>query len=307
MKRNASFLAIGCRHFMAVAETGSVRAAARRLNLAPSAISRQLNLLESDLGSVLFDRDGRRLVLAPAGETLLLGLRRAQLAQEEVTEQLGALTGLRRGLIRIASVESLSVALLPELLQAFSRKYPGITFKVDVDASETVNDKVREQLVDIGFTFNPSNLDGLETALRHDLPLAAIMAPRHPLAKSKSLTLAQCLAHPVAWPSERLSMRAILDKALGTKRVSPAYECNSLRLMSSLARRGQCIAFQTAFGIERELKEKTLVMVPLTDRALVLDRMMVITRHGTKARPALEALLALVSEEFSNLVSVRKS
>jgi DNA-binding transcriptional LysR family regulator len=306
MKPNTSFLAIGCRHFLALAEAGSVRGAARRLNVAPSAVSRQLALLEAETGHALFDRARRQLALTPAGETLLAGLRRAKLAQEEVIEQLDALSGLRRGLLRIASVESLSVAFLPELLQAFARRYPGITFRIDVDSSEAVNSLVREQVADIGFTFNPKSLEGLETVMRRDLPLAAVMSPRHPLAKAKSLTLAQCLAHPVAWPSERLSMRAILDRAPAAKEARPAYECNSLRLMSSLARRGQCIAFQTAFGIERELKEKTLVMVPLSDRALPADRMMIVTRRGIEARPALQALLGLLQDGQSRFSTVLK-
>jgi len=50
--------------------------------------------------------------------------------------------------------------------------------------------------------------------------------------------------------------------------------------MASLARRGSCIAFQTPIGIERELAEKTLVYVPLTDKRLPADRLMVVRRQG---------------------------
>ena len=81
------------------------------------------------------------------------------------------------------------------------------------------------------------------------------MAPGHPLAKAQKLSLAECLAYPVAWPSRGLSLRAILDRALGSHRAVPQvrFECNSLRLMAALARNSNCIAFQTEIGIEDEL------------------------------------------------------
>ena len=84
----SSFIATGYRYFMAVAEQGSVRAAARTLNVAASAVSRQLLLLEQQLGIALFDRGARTLKMSPAGDVLLRGLRAVADHNDETLDQL---------------------------------------------------------------------------------------------------------------------------------------------------------------------------------------------------------------------------
>lgn len=300
MKASESFIAIGHRYFMAVAETGSVRAAARQLNVAASAISRQLIMLEAQLGIALFDRGGRNLELSPAGDVLLRGLRAAAQGHEETLDHLSALRGLKRGRVRVATVESISVSVLPDVLLEFAKRYPGLQVTVTVAGSDAVTELVRDHHADVGFTFNPTTLEGIEVEMTRDLQLGATMAPSHPLAKAKKLTLTECLAYPVAWPSRGLSLRAILDRAttVMARQPQPVFECNSLRLMASLARRGSCIAFQTPIGIEQELKAETLVFVPLTDRRLPADRLMIVRRPGRTGRLAADAFLALAKERL---------
>ena len=77
-----SHLATGYRHFVAVATLGSVRAASRQLNVAASAISRQVGLLEAQLGIALFERHTRSLALTEAGVELLRGLQAANQTHE---------------------------------------------------------------------------------------------------------------------------------------------------------------------------------------------------------------------------------
>lgn len=297
--RTDSFLTQECRYFLAVAETGTVRQAAARLNVAASAISRKLAKLEAGIGAVLFERKGRSLSLSPAGQLLAQGLRRASLSHDEILEQLDSLAGLRRGTIRLATVESISVDVLPRLLQNFAKAHPGITFRVEVAGSDAVTERVREQSADLGLTFNPKNVSGLDVVLERKFQLCAVMARRHPLAKAKSVTLAQCFAHPVAWPAEGLSLRSLLDAAARGQHHSPAYECNSLRLMASLAAQGHCIAFQTEIGIERELKDRVLAAIPLADKALGKDALMIVARAGQAKRPAIEAFLKFCREALA--------
>lgn len=297
-KAETALIAIAYRYFMAVAETGSVRAASRSLNVAASAISRQLIQLEEALGVALFDRSGRGLTLAPAGVILLRGLRSAAHGHENTLDELSAMKGLKRGLLRVATVESISVSILPDMLLEFARAYPGIEVAVTVTGSDAVTAIVRDHQADIGFTFNPTSLESLEAVAARDLRLGAIMAPDHPLGRHEKLTLSECLSHPVAWPSRGLSLRAILDSVAAARNVRPAFECNSLRLMASLARRGSCIAFQTPIGIEQELSAGTLVWIPLAEKRLPLDRLNVVCRAGAGARPALDAFLAVAKNHL---------
>lgn len=291
MKPPASFIATGYRYFMAVAEAGSVRAAARILNVAASAISRQLILLESQLGIALFDRSGRSLVLSPAGEILLRGLRASARGNEEVLDELAALKGLTRGFLRVATVESISVSVLPDILLDFAMRHPGIEVSVTVAGSDAVTELVRDQQADVGFTFNPASLDGLDVAASREMRLGAVMAPDHALATLRRVSLVECLRYPVAWPARGLSLRAVLDRAPIARKLHPVLECNSLRLMASLARRGSCISFQTPIGIEQEIAAGSLVWIALSDKRLPADRLMVVRRRGQKGRIAADAFL----------------
>jgi DNA-binding transcriptional LysR family regulator len=119
----------------------------------------------------------------------------------------------------------------------------------------------------------------------------------------KTLTVGECLAHPVAWPARGLSLRAIVDRALGRRAIAPKYlvECNSLRMMASLARQGRCIAFQTRIGIEDDLKTRKLVFIPLTDRALPADRLMIVRRPALAKQSAATVFLDQARRYISGL------
>jgi DNA-binding transcriptional LysR family regulator len=306
VKPQPSFIATGYRYFLVVAETGSVRAAARSLNVAASAISRQLGLLEGQLGIALFDRSGRSLALSPAGNVLLRGLRGLAQATEETLDHLGALRGLTRGIVQIATVESISVSVLPDILLDFARSYPGIQVSVTVAGSDAVTELVREHQADLGFTFNPTSLEGLSAAVTRDMSLGAIMSPGHPLARSKRLTFADCLAYPIAWPSLGLSLRAALNRLPAARDLRPAFECNSLRLMATLAREGNCIAFQTLIGIEQDLAAGSLVWIPLADKRLPVDRLMLVRRKGQQGRIAADAFADAAEKHLAVNRAVRK-
>jgi DNA-binding transcriptional LysR family regulator len=308
MLRPDSLLTTSYRYFAAVAEAGSVRGASQMLNVAASAVSRQIILLEQQFNLPLFERRGRRLKLSAAGEILLNGLKSARQGHEATLDHLNALRGLKRGRIRIATVESISVSLLPDLLAQFGTDYSGIEVAVTVAGSDAVTDLVRNHDADIGFTFNPATVEGLDVKLVKEMEIGAVMRRDHPLAREKKLMFADCLHYPVAWPARGLSIRAILDKLQASTKVSPprAFECNSLRLMAALARRGRCIAFQARIGIEQEIADGTLVFVPLANRRIPADRLTVVHRRGSGSGPAAAAFLALAVKHFSGKVAVRK-
>jgi DNA-binding transcriptional LysR family regulator len=158
---------------------------------------------------------------------------------------------------------------------------------------------VRDHQADVGLTFNPLSLDGLETVFTRDYHVGAVMAPQHPLARRKVVTLQDCGVYPLAWPSRGLSLRALLEQALhGAALPAPAaFECNSLRLMATLARLGNCIAFQPKAGIEKELEEGSLIWRPLGG-SVPPDRLMIVCRSGHGNRAAAEAFLALLKENL---------
>ena len=88
--------------------------------------------------------------------------------------------------------------------------------------------------------------------------------------------------------------------------LQPAFECNSLRLMASLAARGSCIAFQPPIGVEHDIADGRLVWIPLTDKRLAVDRLVVVRRQGQQGRIATDAFLEIAGGHLPAARIVRK-
>jgi LysR family transcriptional regulator of abg operon len=118
------------RQFIAVAQRGSIRSAARFLACAQPAITRSIHEIERDLGAALFERTAKGMVLTPAGE-LFLG--RAVRVHEELRraqEEVAQLNGSTAGTISIGLSTASHIALLPFALQQFKARYPGMLLDI---------------------------------------------------------------------------------------------------------------------------------------------------------------------------------
>lgn len=301
MLRETAILSNGFRHFLAVAEAGSIRAAAKDLNIVASAVNRQILMLETQLGIDLFERVGRGLRLSEAGHMLLKQIREILDAYDVTAAELDSFRGLKRGRVRVATVESVSVHVLPDMVARFWAEFPGVEVGVTVTGSESATRLVEDWEADIAFSFNPETGGG--TRVLHEEPyrIGALLRPGHRLAGRASLSLAELAAEPLALPSRGLSLRAALDPALMRlgRALRPRLESNSLRHMAGLAMRGQVVAFQTEVGIEAELAEGRLVLVPLDDPDVAVDRMVVLTGAGRTPSLALSAFSDFARTELA--------
>lgn len=300
LRNDTAILSTAFRYFMAVADAGSIRAAARELNIVSSAVNRQILLLEESMGIRLFDRIGRGLRLSEAGQILVRQVRETLDRYDDVVTELDTLRGLRRGRIRIVTVESISIERLPDLLAAFWRRHPGIEVVLTVAGAHTVTRLVDEGQADVGFAFSTHDLDGFR--LLHEEPhqIGALMAADHRLADRKTLRFDDLLDENLVLPARGLSLRAALEPLIAPRRrmLKVRTELNSLRLMSALVRRSDSVAFLTRVGIEGELRSGELVWIPLADDDLALDRLMVVARNGAIPSLALAAFVELVEETW---------
>jgi DNA-binding transcriptional LysR family regulator len=279
MDRSRHLYGPALRYFAAVAQAGSIRAAARELNVASSAVNRQVLWLEKTLGHALFDRLARGVRLTPAGEILRAHVLRTLSDFSATAGELDALTGMRSGAVSIASVESVSETLLPAVVTEFRKRYPGIHVSVRIAGSDEVAEAVIAGQTEVGFSFEPPEDPRLSAAFRRDLAIGAVMAPGHPLVRRQPLYLADCLAHPFCLPTRDLSLRKLIDAALPADGLAGRafVEANSLRMMKRLAAAGETVSFQTIIGLEREVGDGELVFVPLADPALSRDRFTMLT------------------------------
>ena len=261
---------VALQHFMEVVHAGSVTEAAARLDVAPSAVSRQIARLERELDTLLFDRRARGMVLNSAGELLAAHARRAWLDIERVTEDILALRGLRVGQVRVAATEGFAYEFLPALIAQFQAQRPGIVFLLDMCVQAEVVRRVREGEVDIGVTVSLSSERGLEVELRHPAPVLAVMAAGHPLAQKRQLSLAQVLAYPLALPAPASTLRQLLDISCSRQGLhpEPVFTATHLYPLVNYVASTQAVTFCGETALRQHLAAGALRAVPLRDREM---------------------------------------
>src|ERR1700730_3923894 len=182
-----------------IAARGSFSAAARRLNYSQSAISQQLAQLEREVGTLLIERRGRRIRLTPAGQALADRAGPILRDLREAEAELEAITGLRRGTLRLAVVASAAATVVPPAMGRFRADHPGIAFTMTIADSRAALAQVADREADIAIVNKPATFvpDGavmvcglLEAPMRVALPLG------HRLAERQRLRLADLCAEP---------------------------------------------------------------------------------------------------------------
>ncbi len=141
------------KYFVEVARCGSVRKASETLHVAASAVNRQILNLEEEMGVELFDRLPNGMRLNPAGERLLRHIQSTLHDFQVVRTEIDALKGDRSGHIKVVSMDSLFLDLLPAVVEEFSQVYPAATYTMTSAQPMDVAAAVLSGQADIGCAF----------------------------------------------------------------------------------------------------------------------------------------------------------
>jgi DNA-binding transcriptional LysR family regulator len=177
------------RYFEAVARHGHVTRAARELSIAQPSLSKQIQVLESELDVKLFNRVGRRIELSEAGHVLLPYARRILHDVEHARTALQQIGDLTRGHVSLGASPTVGTQLLPRALAEFTRQYPGIELELrEAGAARLValleEGSVQLVVVSLALLGQHSRLARAEL-FTEDLVLA--VAPHHSLAERSSV------------------------------------------------------------------------------------------------------------------------
>ncbi len=140
---------------IAIADLGTLAAAAQALHLAPPTVSLHISELESRLGATLVVRGRRHASLTAAGEFFVSGGRRLLTGTDELLEQVKRRAEGRGGLVRLGSTAGVSTQLLPRALDALARDSPGVEVKLDVLGSAPAMARLQSGTLDIAIVALP--------------------------------------------------------------------------------------------------------------------------------------------------------
>lgn len=179
-------------YLVAVAETGSVTAAAVAVHVSQPALSQALAGLEREYGGRLIERTGRSARLTAAGRAVLPQARAALAAAESARRAARAVVDVDGGEVHLACAQSVTIGVLPPLLARWRRDHPLVAVRLEEHGhSDAVAAAVEDGRADIGVSPAPSRTDGLELRTIGSEELVVVVAPDDPLAGRGAIDLAE--------------------------------------------------------------------------------------------------------------------
>jgi len=194
--------------FLAVVETGSFQQAAQRCGVTQSAVSRQIQALEAELGVTLFHRS-TQAKLTVGGDRLLPRARKIWQEWQQAVQELSDLMAGKQPELCVAAIHSICAHYLPPVLQQFCHDYPDVQLRVTALGSDRALKVLKDGLVDVAIVmhnrFLTTSPDWVVQVL-YDEPIKLLMAANHPLSRyDESYAQIWCM-------DKKKKRRILLDK-----------------------------------------------------------------------------------------------
>lgn len=259
----------GLLYFKQAVRDGSIRKAADRLQVASSAVNRQLLQLESELGVELFERLPRGIRPTAAGELLLSRVQEWSQDAEKLRQDIGRLKGGARGTIHIAAAESITTEILPQAMAKLQVTYPGIDFHLISGDNYFVKSALLAKDADLVCAFDITGTTRTETVTSIKAPIGIITHPDHTLATRASVSLSDCLDYPIIAPNQNWLNHSILKELIDDPNLpfQIAARVERVGMLRNLVLSNLGIAFLSPIGLRQDIHDRKLAWVPLSKGA----------------------------------------
>lgn len=281
--------------FHAVAQCGSISAAASKLFVSQPAVSRELAELERRLGLTLFDRLPRGVRLTEAGVLLFDYARRIFALEQAAQSALEELADLRGGRLAIGASSTLGMYVLPSRVAEFHREHPGLKLSLEVGNTSSIEQHLLEHRIALGFVEGPVKAGGFETHLFMQDEIVAVVAAGHPLASRSDIRPEELAGVQMVLREPGSGTRAIVEQVLQSHGITPAetLEMGSTEAIKRAVIAGSAMTWLSQLCVGDELALGTLAT--LNVRGLRIKRpMFALWLKDTHLPPAASAFLDML-------------
>ena len=287
----------GLRAFTTVLRYGSFTRAASLLNITQPALTVQIRQLEDAVGLKLLDRMPHGAEPTAAGREFARSLEPLLQELEHSVTNLQDLAARRRGVVRVAALPSVAAGQLPAAMARLHATHPQLKIRLREAVTRQVYERVRSDQVDIGIASDLAPGEAFSTEPLFRDQIIALLPPRHPLMRRRSITLAHLAEEPLLLLETDSSIRQLVDDAFARigKLVSPAQEATYSSTLVGMARAGLGIALLPSTAAELRMAPELAARPlgpPVVGRAVIL-----IWRAGRSLSPAAQAFAEALREE----------
>ncbi|WP_028534313.1 LysR family transcriptional regulator [Paludibacterium yongneupense] len=277
------------RYLYEVACHGGIRAAADKLGINASVISRQIAQMERELAMPLIERRGRGVALTEIGEHLVGFYRDRQKRQQELAVQLQAFRQLKRGHLAIGVGEGFLDRLMGKALTAFGARYPDIVLELKCGSTADITAMVRDDIVDMGLCTGVNEFDPvLKVKSFRGSPFCAVVSQDHPLAGRHSVTIAELAQQRLIFMPDHFGAQRYLNTLAHAERVhlAASYRCNLFSAARSIAASGLGVAFMSSDASRPLSSTHLLCAVPIDHPMATGLPNQLLCRVGRRLSPA---------------------
>ena len=224
----------------AIADTGSFTAAGEKLHVSQSAISRQILLLEEELGEAVFHRIGRRIRITPAGESLLQLSHRVFQDLQDTVAGISERQESLKGTMRLVGGMTVCLYVFPALLAEVRRTHPSLDLKITVGSADRSVAMLRSGGADLGLVTLPIEAADLVSVPVLQEELLLITYPGHPLAKKRQIHPADLNKEPFILFEAGSVTRRLVDEFFTRERIEPdvVMETENVEIIKAMVRYG---------------------------------------------------------------------
>jgi DNA-binding transcriptional LysR family regulator len=248
--------------FIAIAETKTFTAGAKRVHVTQAAISMQIRQLEDELGLPLFTRTPRRVILTEAGEHLLERARTILREHDTGVAEIAELGGVEHGRLRIGSASAeFATVQLPRILKGLKQKFPNAELAISAGTSQTLVEKITHGDIDIAFVSLPVENASVTTERLFSDEIVAIAHPSHPLARKRSIDPSSLAAEKLILGERGGNTRRLIDDFFTRAGVKPnvVMELSRQEAVNQMVEAGLGVGTAGAKTIADEIREGRLI------------------------------------------------
>lgn len=259
-----------------VAELGSLSKAADRLHIAQPALSRQIRLLEKELGVYLFERHGRGMVITEMGREVLAHASRIMEEMESIRSSVAGGRSSFRGTVTIGTTPTVAEIVTVPLVRKIRDAHPHLAIRLSSAFSGYLLDWLQRGELDLAISYDPQPLHSLRIVPVMMESLMLVGTGDAGLNPDTPVSFASLAEQQLVLPSSRHGLRAIVDSCARKAdiKLKSSIEADSLGAMIDLVRNGFGWTILPLAPIYSQVENGTLSVAPLIDpeptRKLVL-------------------------------------